>query len=231
MKIKNLFKFIVVVLMFFLLGSTFSSILKYIGIDVSLFDYKDYSYYELFLELLFAAVVYYLYRKCFRQDYKEIKNGIKDYLNTILKFFALFMAIKIFSAILTSVVSLIIGVQIGESENQEAIVKITSASPLLMLMSTVVLAPIVEEGIFRLGLRKVINNKYIFVIVSGLIFGFMHIFPTDLSMSVALTYSITYVTMGVCLAYIYTETDNIWVCILIHAINNLLSMLFIIFVA
>ena len=100
----------------------------------------------------------------------------------------------------------------------------TKSSPILMLISTVLLAPFAEEGIFRLGLKKVIKNKYIFMVISGLLFGFMHVFPTDIGLAVALTYSITYVSMGIYLAYIYTETDNIWICIIVHAINNLISM-------
>ena len=105
---------------------------------------------------------------------------------------------------------------------------LTSSAPIMMLISAAFLAPIVEEGIFRLAFRKVINNKYLFMIISGLLFGFMHIFPTELPMSVALTYSITYVTMGVYLAYVYVKTDNIWFSIIIHLLNNLISMLAII---
>ena len=69
------------------------------------------------------------------------------------------------------------------------------------------------------------SNKYLFILVSGLFFGMMHIFPTDLPTSLALIYSITYVAMGFYLAYIYTETENIWFVIFIHALNNLFSMI------
>ena len=93
-----------------------------------------------------------------------------------------------------------------------------------MLISTSILAPFVEESIFRLGLRSVIKEKYLFIAISGLVFGFMHIFPTELPLYVALIQSIVYVAMGICLAYMYTETDNIWITIIIHALNNFLSM-------
>ena len=105
--------------------------------------------------------------------------------------------------------------------------KLVSAEPLLMIINTCILAPFVEEGIFRLSIRKVFNNKYLFILVSGLIFRFMHIFPTELPLYVALIESLNYVTMGLLLAYIYNETDNIYVVVIIHALNNLLSMLMI----
>ena len=55
-----------------------------------------------------------------------------------------------------------------------------------MFISTSILAPIYEEILFRLGFKKCINNKLMFIIISGTLFGLIHIFPTDLSLGVAL---------------------------------------------
>ena len=228
MKRKNILKLIIVILMFFFGSLIIGDFLRLIGINVSTFDAKDINYIDCFIKLIYSVIIYLLYRNYFRIDFKELKSGFKKYISEILKYFALFMVIKIASAALTSIIGFALGVEIGESENQNLIVSLTSSAPIMMLISTAILAPIVEEGIFRLAFRKVINNKYLFMIISGLVFGFLHIFPTELSMSIALTYSITYVTMGVYLAYVYVETDNIWFPIIMHALNNLISMLAII---
>lgn len=227
----NLLKFIIIIIMFFYGGTLIGNLFRGFGFNPDLFNYKDYAYLEALLELLFTLIIFILYYKYFIKDYAELGKSKKSFVNDILKYFVLFMALKIFSSIITTIVGYIIGIQIGESENQNTIILITEAAPIITLISTALLAPIVEEGIFRLALRKIISNKYLFVILSGLIFGFMHIFPTDLNTAVALTYSITYVTMGVYLAYIYVETDNIWYGIIIHALNNLLSMIAIIFMS
>lgn len=228
MKNKNFGKFIVVFLLFFLGGSVLSIILNSIGIDTSTFDAKDLNYFQCLVELLYLVVIYLLYRNYFVNDYKSFKGDLKGKIGLVIKFTVLFFAVKIASALLTQFVGEILGLEITESENQQLITSITSSGPIIMLISTAFLAPFVEEGIFRLGIRKVISNKYVFIVVSGLLFGLMHIFPTELSMSVALTYSIVYVVMGVYLAYVYVETDNIWISIIIHAINNLISMIAII---
>ena len=144
MKKKNLYKFIASILLFFLSGSIIVGILKGIGINTELFDAKDLNYLECLIELTLALIVYFLYRQYFRADYKEIKSGFKKYIGLILKYFALFLAIKIASSIVTSIIGLIIGVKIGESENQNAIVSLTSSAPIIMLISTAILAPIVE---------------------------------------------------------------------------------------
>ena len=224
-KTLNIIKFIISIGMFFFLSNLISGILRRLGIDINIFDYTDYGYLDTLVELIFALIVYILYRKYFNKDYNEFENNFKNNINDIFKFFAIFFVLKIISSVVTSIIGYIFDMNILESENQNIIVKITEKTPILMLISTVILAPIVEEGIFRLGLRKIIKNDYLFILISGLVFGFMHIFPTDLSMSIALTYSITYVTMGFYLAYIYVEKDNIWINILIHSLNNLISMI------
>ncbi len=228
-KFKNIIKLISAFILFFLMGSLITDIFAMFGINVSTFNTKDYSYFEALLEGCLVLVVYLLYRKTLNEDFQKFKDNKKYLVNELFKYFALFFIVKIASAAVTSIIGEIIGVSIGESENQNTIIDMAKSAPIMMLISTSILAPFVEEGIFRVAIRKVIKNNHIFIIISGLIFGFMHIFPTDLSIAVALTYSITYVTMGVLLAYIYVETDNIWINIIIHALNNLLSMLAILF--
>ena len=227
-KVINVLKLCLLMILFFNLSDVIVSLLQMIGIDISLFNYADYGYLDTLLELIYTIVVFVLYRKYFNHDFQELNENRKNNINTIFKLFALFFAVKIASSVLTSIIALILGYEIGESENQNMIIRIMEQTPILMIISSTILAPIVEEGIFRLGLRKIIKNEYLFIIISGFIFGFMHIFPTDLSMSLALTYSITYVIMGFYLAYVYVETDNIWINIIIHGLNNLISMLAII---
>ena len=155
------------------------------------------------------------------------KLNKKDYIKKIISYFLIFLVVKYGVALFSSLLLVMLGSDLVTSENQETVVTLAKTMPFMMMISTSLLAPFVEEGIFRLGIKKVINNKYLFILVSGLIFGFMHIFPTELPLYVALIESLNYVTMGLLLAYIYNETDNIYVVVIIHALNNLLSMLMI----
>ncbi len=225
---KNIIKFILVILLFLSGGSLLVLFLKGVGFNLKAFDVLDYNYLECITYMLFALIVFLLYRKYFKADYKEFKNGFKSYLEIIIKYTVLFFIIKIGCAVLTEIIGLIIGANIGESANQESINALVKASPIVMLITITFLGPIVEEGIFRLGLRKVIKNKYVFLTLTGLMFGLMHIFPTNMHLDVALTYSIIYVMMGIYLGYVYEETDNIWVPIIIHSLNNFISFILII---
>ena len=113
------------------------------------------------------------------------------------------------------------------SVNQSSIETYVSIYPYLMLITTGFLGPIYEEVLFRLGIKTVIKNKYLFILTSGLIFGLIHIFPLaeGISILLGLIQSITYVTMGLFLAYIYEKSDNVFNSIGVHLLNNLLSVL------
>lgn len=218
-------KLIIAFICFFGIGRFFSLIINLIGLDVQKFNYVDIAYYDTFIELVLTIIVIILYKKCLRKDIVLFKLNKKDYINKILNYLVLFIVVKISSSLISGFLSVILGYEIVDSENQSAVINLVKSAPLMMMISTVILAPIVEEGVFRLSLRKIIDNKTIFILISGLIFGLMHIFPTDLSLDFALIQAITYVTMGFFLAYTYVETNNIWIVISIHAINNLISML------
>ena len=225
--VKNIFKLIISFVLFFNLSLVITCIFKLVGINFSHFNYIDYACLNTFIELIMFVVVLLFYKKYLKKDLVLFKLNKKDYIKKIVSYFLIFLVVKYGIALFSSLLLVMLGSDLVTSENQEAVVNLAKKLPFMMMISTSLLAPFVEEGIFRLGIRKVINNKYLFILVSGLIFGFMHIFPTELPLYVALIESLNYVTMGLLLAYIYNETDNIYIVVIIHALNNLLSMLMI----
>lgn len=228
-KIINILKLMLIFILFFELSTLIKFIFtNLLNIDIGLFNHKDIVYADLLTEsiLLFISVL--LYRFYLKKDLVIFKLNKKEYISKILNIFILFMGVKILASFATSFISIILGYNLLESENQSIIILLTKQSPILMLISSVILAPIVEEIIFRLSLRKVIDNKYLYIIISGSIFGLMHIFPTELSMAYSLIQSISYVTMGLFLSHTYANNNNIWIVIGVHALNNLISMLSII---
>ena len=225
--VKNIFKLIISFVLFFNLSLVIAYIFKLVGINFSDFNYIDYACLNTFIELIMFVVVLLFYKKYLKKDLVLFKLNKKDYIKKIISYFLIFLIVKYGVALFSSLLLVMLGSDLVTSENQKTVVTLAKTLPFMMMISTSLLAPFVEEGIFRLGIKKVINNKYLFILVSGLIFGFMHIFPTELPLYVALIESLNYVTMGLLLAYIYNETDNIYVVVIIHALNNLLSMLMI----
>ena len=103
---------------------------------------------------------------------------------------------------------------------------------LLMAFQSVVLAPILEELLFRgLVFRSLRDkSKWLAIFASSFLFGFLHIysalFAGDLSQ---LIYLLSYGGMGFAFSYAYEKRKTICVPILMHMINNLVAIVLLVF--
>lgn len=100
-----------------------------------------------------------------------------------------------------------------------------TANPIVAILLMSIVAPALEEIVFRLNIKKAIKNKYIFCIISGLLFGGMHLLSA--SSLKELLFIIPYGSLGFFFAKAYYETDNIYTSIIMHMFHNSLSIFFI----
>ena len=119
----------------------------------------------------------------------------------------------------------------GISGNEESIRKQFEIAPIFTYISAVFLAPVLEESIFRLSFRNIIENKYIFIIISGLVFGGLHLISGIDSLTLLPLYLIAYCSFGFIFAYMFIKTNNIFVSMGFHLMHNgiLMSLQFLIF--
>lgn len=97
---------------------------------------------------------------------------------------------------------------------------ILEQSPIYAILVMVVIAPIIEELIFRLSLKNIFNSKYLYCIFSGLIFGLLHL--TSATSLIELLYIIPYGSLGFFFAKTLYDTDNIYATIMTHITHNAL---------
>ena len=91
--------------------------------------------------------------------------------------------------------------------------------PILMLINAGIIAPIIEELTFRKAFKNVFQNKWVFILSSGLIFGGLHVI-TSFSTPLELLYIIPYSSLGISFAYMYYKTNTIYTSISMHIIHN-----------
>jgi membrane protease YdiL (CAAX protease family) len=115
----------------------------------------------------------------------------------------------------------------SDSQNEQMIASMFSPEPLTLIalfFLLCILTPLVEELIFRKVIFNFFHGRFgnvAAVIISGLIFGIMHV----VSFSDYLQ-AIPYVMMGMVFGVIYLRANkNIFVPIGVHVINNLISFL------
>lgn len=86
------------------------------------------------------------------------------------------------------------------------------------ILAIAILGPILEELLFRGAITRVLLKKYNptkAIILSALVFGIFHINPVQI---------VTATLMGLLLGWIYYKTASLIPCILIHIVNNSLSV-------
>lgn len=80
-----------------------------------------------------------------------------------------------------------------------------------------VLAPVMEEVLFRGILLEAVREKYSSgraIVVSALMFGVIHIIPQQV---------VNAFVIGLILGFIYVRTNSLWPVIIIHALNNAMA--------
>ena len=109
------------------------------------------------------------------------------------------------------------------SDNQEALNKLMKTSGKQIYAMLCLLAPICEELIYRgfffqaLQLKKGKFEKIVGVILSGLLFAFVHDPKVDV-------FFISYFLMGAVLAGLYAWTENLTISMTVHALNNIIAV-------
>ena len=164
-------------------------------------------------ELLILITIIFIYLKTIATDFADFKTNMKYYINKYLKYWFLNLGLMSISNIIIINIT-----NINNSTNQEYVTKLLSKFPLYAIIATVLIAPLTEELIFRLNIRKIFKNDILFIIISGLLFGALHL--TVATSIKELLFIIPYSIPGMIFAYTYTKSDNIFVPISLHTLHN-----------
>ena len=164
-------------------------------------------------------------------SFNDLVNDMKDYFKNFKKYFPFVIKryfIMLFFAFCAALIVILI-TKTNTSNNQALVNEMLKNKALYAFILSVIYAPLIEECVFRLNMKKFINNKTLFIIISGILFGIGHVINTSSSL-LEFVPVIQYSTLGICLAKAYSDTNNIMVPISIHFIQNLLSALLVLFV-
>lgn len=215
-KILMIFKSIGMMLLLILFSTIFFSILN---INPNNISDKMYVVYLTTSELILTVIYFAIYRKTLVNDFKEFKKDINGNLEFAFRYWAAGFAIMVVSNLFITV---ILGKTIAG--NEETVRNYIGTAPILMAISTVLFAPINEELTFRKSIRDAINNKWAYVLLSGIIFGGLHVI-SYVSSPLDLVYLIPYCSLGIAFALLYYKTNNIFSSISMHMMHNLLSII------
>ncbi len=163
---------------------------------------------------IMVLILYFIYRNDLKKEWKIFKNNSGEIMNTTFGYWFIGMVIMLVSNTL-----IIYFTGSKGAQNEQLVQGMITAMPLVMLVNAGFFAPFNEELIFRKTIRKVFDNKWVYVLLSGLIFGALHVIGSDKSI-VDWLYIIPYASLGCAFALSYYETKTIYSTIFMHMIHN-----------
>jgi membrane protease YdiL (CAAX protease family) len=188
-------------------GSIIVNELEMFGI---ILNYRQIIMIALIVDIIFLNLIIMI-------NYEKINKAFKDwtiYLRLALKKYFKHYLIAIFMMMISNVIIMFFTKTMG-SVNEEVLGTMFNISPIYLVFAASVKAPILEELTFRQSFKTLIEDKRIGIVLSGVIFGLLHVISGP-----DLIYIIPYSIMGIFLAYTMYDTDNVSVPIMFHFLHN-----------
>lgn len=152
-------------------------------------------------------------------DFKIFKSYFKEYFVLILKTWGKALVLIMITTIIIQIIT-----NTTQANNQIALQNSFNSNPVFIAILAMFYAPIAEELMFRGVFRKFIKNKKLFVIVSGVVFGLMHVIDDSKTLA-EFSYVFVYSILGIYLTGIYAKTNNLCTNIFMHFMQNTLSVI------
>ena len=155
----------------------------------------------------------------FKDDFKEYNKGLVKNPKKVIGVGLLFSLFAFIAMPICNIILHVLNVSASDTNN-DTINTLYGVIPLYMMFQTLIYSPIVEGITFRKVFKDAINNKWLFIIISGFVFGLYHIIYNMTSLSQILL-MLPYFVVGMLYAGAYSKTDNIYSAFIATFVYNL----------
>lgn len=169
---------------------------------------------DTFKNIIMASILFLIYRKELIKEWDTFRSDFLNNIDSGVKYWFVGLFIMVTSNLLISVLF-----NSNGAGNEATVQNYISYLPWLMFIDAGIIGPFIEEMVFRKSFRDATKNKWVFALVSALVFGGMHVI-TNVSAWYDILYIIPYGALGGAFALAYYETDTIFTPITIHMLHN-----------
>lgn len=219
-KLKRIGLFILLFLAFLFGDLIYSIPLTFLNIDYNSLSYNLQVLCSLISSFVLAIIFFLIYRKYLIKKFKEFKNSFNECFDIGMKLWFLGLIGMSVTNVLIALLS-----PVHEANNEVLVQNMLNQAPLLTFISASLFAPFLEEMLFRKCFGDIFQNKKLMVVMSGLVFGLLHVvfsFQTPWDF----LYTIPYGLLGASFASMLYKKDNIFISIIFHMFHNGILTLF-----
>ena len=209
-KVRKKYTYITFFIVFFIINLGALSLIWPKNIDYSITQIANISY-----EVIACIILLIILKDDLKRDIKYYFKNFKVYFKFDIKLFVLSFLMGIIANII-----LITIFNIQQPENEKIV---RTYSLFTQIILGCLIAPFVEECIYRGLLKKFITNKYLFIIVSCVCFALIHVFGREKNV-IGFLNIFRYAIDGFLLAYNYQKTNNLTSSIIMHIMLNTFSV-------
>ena len=211
---KKLLKLLLVFSLFF-----FSSLFQLIPIWIFNLNIKKLTssqevYLTLFSDIIILIILFFLYRKEIKEQFTSFKKNFYQHMDTSFKYWLIGLIVMVVSNLLIITFS-----PNSVAANEQQVQQLIGSTPWVSLICVGILAPIIEEFTFRKAFYDAFSKGWLFIIVSGLVFGSLHV-VLSLESLWDLLYLIPYSSLGIAFGFTMSKTKNVFPSILVHMFHN-----------
>lgn len=185
-----------------------------LNLDIDKISDSTKHWLTIFSSIIYMIIIIFIYRKSLKDEIKEFKGNAFNFIRRNIKYYLIGLTVMMFSNIFISIM-----INNGVAANERIVQEELHRAPLYMIYSAVIFAPFIEEVLFRKTLRNVFPTDIVFIMMSGLLFGYIHTLA-NVTSPTELLYIIPYGSVGAMFALMYVKEKNIFVPITFHAFHN-----------
>lgn len=213
-RLKKIGIFILLFVLFLYSDLFYMIPLKLLNVDLNKLSYNTKLLFSNLASLILIGIIVLIYRKYLKEKFKDYKEHFGEYFDFGIKWwFVGVIGMVVLNLLITNLTPL------NEATNEALVDDMITKSPLLSFISAGLIAPFVEEMIFRKSFSDMFHNKWVMIIASGLVFGLLHV-VFSYNTWLDFLYVLPYGFLGGAFAYILAKKDNVLIPITFHLIHN-----------
>ncbi|MFQ6792017.1 CPBP family intramembrane glutamic endopeptidase [Thomasclavelia sp.] len=182
--------------------------------------------YNLVVGIVVAIPLFLVFKNFIYENFRVFKNNLTENIIWVVTI-GLLVSYGL-SFVGEMIQNLLLQTSDSEATNQVLVEALVQSNFALMFIQTVIIAPFVEEMLFRGLIFNSLRQKNIILahIVSAFLFGLLHVYSYilagDMSEWIKL---IPYMTVGFSLSFAYEKRQTIFAPILLHSLKNCIAVL------